>query len=186
MTFSDTDRARIDAIPLSWVSYHEGPCCVESHRLVLAKLQQYPDVGSQLSAIPMAFRWGPTRWPAYWCELTKPKEPVGDCGVHGQLASELLRAAGIEHTRGRAAIAAGPLATTHWDANWSEEEASNAWIGREIVHHEVVRVGDRWWDPTEARWFAGPGTALVAGIVVAVRDDTGEWQVDPAPALAVG
>jgi hypothetical protein len=185
-TFSDADRARIDAIPLSRIGFHDRPCCAEARLLVLARLRQYPDIGSQLAAIPATFRWGPTRWPAYWCELARPKEPVGDCGVHGDLASQLLSIAGIEHVRGRAAIAPGPLAAAHWDATWQEADASPQWIGPRVVHHEVVRVGDRWWDPTEARWFSGPGAALVAGIVVAVRDDDGPWVTEPAPAAVVG
>lgn len=177
MTLHPTDRARIDAIPMSWLAYHsESGCCVEARQLVIAKLQQYPDVGSQLAAIPVTFRWGPTRWPAYWCEIDRGKEPVADCGVHGELASILLTAAGIEHVRGRAAIAPSPLATAHWSATWGEADASAEWVGDAVVHHEVVRVGDRWWDATEARWFSGPGAALVAGTVVAVRPDGGAWE----------
>lgn len=176
MTLAPHDRTRIDTIPLSRIAYHAGHCCTETRRLVLAKLQQYPDVGSQLAAIPATFRWGPTRWPLHWCELGRGKDPVGDCGVHGVLASALLTDAGIPHARGRAAIAPGPLAAAHWEATWAEEEASCQWIGPDVVHHEVVRVGDRWWDPTEARWFSGPGAALVAGIVVAVRSEDGDWE----------
>ncbi len=174
-TLRQEDQSRIDAIPVSRIAYHEGPCCVESRQLIIAKLQQYPDVGSQLAAIPATFRWGPTRWPAYWCELAKQKEPVADCGVHGDLAGGLLTALGIEHARGRAAIAPSPHAYEHWLASWGEAEASDAWLGPDVVHHEVLRVGDRWWDPTEARWFSGPGAALVAGVVVAVREDGGDW-----------
>ena len=176
MTLNVTDRARIDAIPLSRVAYHAGRCCVESRQLILAKLQQYPDVGSQLAAIPATFRWGPTRWPVHWCELARRSEPVADCGVHAVLASELLTAAGIEHVRGRAAIAAGRIAAAHWTATWDDADADCAWIGPDVVHHEVLRVGDRWWDATEARWFSGPGDALVAGIVVAVRADGEDWE----------
>ena len=176
MTLRVEDRARIDAIPVSYICYHEGACCLEARQLIIAKLQQYPDIGSQLAAIPATFRWGPTKWPAYWCELAEPKELVGDCGVHGDLASALLWLAGISHSRGRAAIAPSEHAYPHWNASWGEAEASCAWLGPDVVHHEVVRVGDRWWDPTEARWFTGPGAALVAGIVVAVRADGEDWQ----------
>ncbi|HVF04237.1 MAG TPA: hypothetical protein VNA20_05300 [Frankiaceae bacterium] len=178
MSLDTTDRSRIDQIPISWLLYHEGQtCCLESRQLIVAKFQQYPDVGSQLAAIPATFRWGPTRWPAYWCDLLEPKELVADCGVHANLASELLWAAGIEHKRGRAAIAAGRTSVAHWNATWNEADASDAWLGEDVVHHEVVKVGDRWWDATEARWFSGPGAALVAGIVVAVREADGEWEL---------
>ncbi len=179
MTLQHVDRERIDTIPLSRIAYHEGPCCLEARRLIMAKLQQYPDIGSQLAAIPATFRWGPTRWPVHWCELDRSEEPVGDCGVHGDLAGALLTDAGIPHARGRAAIAPGSLSTAHWEATWTEAEASPQWIGPDVVHHEVVRVGDRWWDPTEARWFTGPGAALVAGTVVAVREDQGDWIFTP-------
>lgn len=182
MTLRQEDQTRIDAIPVSHIAYHEGACCLESRQLIIAKLQQYPDIGSQLAAIPATFRWGPTRWPAYWCELLKPKDLVGDCGVHGDLASALLYAAGVEHDRGRAAIAPSEHSHPHWDATWNEAEASPAWLGPHVVHHEVLRIGDRWWDPTEARWFSGPGAALVAGIVMAVRTADGEWETAPTRA----
>lgn len=175
MTLETTDRSRIDGIGLSCIGYHDGPCCAEARQLILAKLQQYPDLGSQLAAIPATFRWGPTRWPVRWCELLAPNELVADCGVHAQLASELLWLAGVPHTRGRAAIRAGATSVAHWSATWGEADASDAWLGDDVVHHEVVKVGDRWWDATEARWFSGPGAALVAGIVVAVREDGGDW-----------
>lgn len=175
-TLDTTDRARIDEIPISRIAFHDGGCCVETRQLILAKLQQYPDMGSQLAAIPATFPWGPTRWPTYWCELTRRKDPVADCGVHAELASALLWDAGVEHSRGRAAIAAGEVATAHWNATWTGEGASPDWIGPDVVHHEVIRVGDRWWDPTEARWFKGPGSALVAGTVLAVRADGEDWQ----------
>jgi hypothetical protein len=176
MTLATTDRSRIDEIPVSHLAFHDGGCCAETRQLILARLQQYPDVGSQLAAVPATFRWGPTRWPAYWCDLLRKKELVADCGVHAELASALLWDAGIEHARGRAAIHAGQVATAHWNAGWTCEGASCAWIGEEIVHHEVLRVGDRWWDATEARWFGGPGAALIAGLVVAVRAEGEDWQ----------
>lgn len=176
MTLHATDRSRIDEIGTSYIAFHDEPCCVEARQLILAALQQYPDVGSQLAAIPATFRWGPTRWPVHWCELLEPEELVADCGVHAQLAAELLWAAGVPFRRGRAAIRAGETSVAHWQATWAEGDASCAWLGDDVVHHEVVKVGDRWWDATEARWFTGPGAALVAGIVVAVREDGGDWQ----------
>ena len=176
MSLRTTDRSRIDGIGTSYISFHSGTCCAAARQLIVAKLQQYADIGSQLAAIPATFRWGPTRWPVHWCELLEPKELVADCGVHAQLAAELLWAAGVEFRRGRAAIQAGVRSVAHWTATWSDADASCAWLGDDVVHHEVLEVGDRWWDATEARWFSGPGAALVAGIVVGVRVDGEDWQ----------
>ncbi len=49
------------------------------------------------------------------------------------------------------------------------------WIGSRLAYHEVLEVGERMWDPSEARWFDGVGDSVVAGRVVAVRYFAGDW-----------
>ena len=175
MTLDAGDRSQIDAIGLSRISHHGGSCCADARRLLLGRVLCHPDLGSRMAAVPSLVRWGPTSWPHHWCELLRPPEPVGDCGVHADIASALLSQAGVAHARGRAAIEASPHAVAHWLAGWADARCSDQWISASACHHEVIRVGARWWDPTEARWFAGAGASLASGRVVAVRTEDGSW-----------
>ena len=180
MTVTDADLRRADLIGLSRVLHHGAACCTAARSVLFARLGQFLDVGSALAAVPELIRWGPTRWPVHWCDLdlSDGGELTGDCGVHADVASELLRRFGVEHKRGRAAVVPNEVTPKHWQASWRDAETCDPWIGPAAIHHEVVRVGDRWWDPTEARWFDGPGSWLASGRVVAVRDDDGAWQVE--------
>ncbi|MFI1956246.1 hypothetical protein ACH437_31145 [Streptomyces xinghaiensis] len=176
LAFSSGDRRRIDSIGLSRISYHSGACCSEGRSFVLRRFDRWFDMGSRLAAIPLVVAWGPTRWPTHWCRLAESDELVGDCGVHADLAGELLTLAGVPYARGRAALRPTVHAAPHWRSTWSESDADDTWIGDDVVHHEVLRIGARWWDPTEARWFAGPGSHVLAGQVVAVREEGTDWQ----------
>lgn len=171
------DLDRIDRIKISWIADHRRDCCRDARWRVFAQLRHYPDLASRVAAVPDVIRWAPTRWPHYWCELTRSDELAGDCGVHAHVASDLLADAGVEHSRGRAAIAPYPMMTAHWRATWREASCDVAWICGSVVHHEVLRIRRRWWDPTEARWFEGVGARLASGRVVAVREEDGGWDV---------
>lgn len=177
MTLDARDRARLDAIGVSRIARHGDACCGDARLLLLARLHCHPDLGSQMAAVPSLVRWGPTPWPHHWCELMRPSELVGDCGVHADLASTLLTRAGIAHERGRAAIAPSGPAVSHWSAAWGDARCSDRWISPVACHHEVIKVGSRWWDPTEARWFAGAGAHLESGRVIAVRTEGGQWSL---------
>ncbi|WP_030753054.1 hypothetical protein [Streptomyces sp. NRRL S-31] len=172
---SDQDRQRIDSIGLSRISHHGDLCCAEARYLVLRRFERWADTGDRLAAVPLLVRWAPTRWPLTWCRLAEPDEWAGDCGVHADLAGELLTLAGVAYARGRAAIEPYPRAVPHWRATWSASDADDTWIGDDVVHHEVLRIGARWWDPTEARWFTGAGAHLLAGRVAAVRTEGADW-----------
>ncbi|WKX71203.1 hypothetical protein [Streptomyces sp. XD-27] len=179
MTELLAELERFDRIGLSRVAGHGAACCHMVRHGVFARLTQFGDIGARLAAVPELFRWGPVQWPAYWCHLALHDGLIGDCGVHADVAAALLERDGIPHARGRAALLTGPLAPAHWRVSWNEAQANVAWIGRNVVHHEVIRVGDRWWDPSDARWFAGAGGNLAGARVVAVREDDGPWQFDP-------
>jgi len=177
--FPDADRERIDAIPLSIIAAHPDHCCADGRQALLRRLGRYPELGSRLAAVPVLLPWGPVRWPAHWCEVMGTGGAVGDCGVHADVGSALLTEAGVPHRRGRVALAAEGRAIAHWRAGWQQAECPAPWIGSRIVHHEVLRVGDRWWDPSGACWFDGAGAWLASGPVVAVRLEGGHWEVGP-------
>lgn len=177
MTGLITELKRFDRIGLSQVASHAKACCRMVRHGVFAQLTHYGDMGTALAAVPALLPWGPVQWPAHWCDLTDHDELVGDCGVHADVAAALLTRQDIPHARGRAAVLTTPHAPAHWRATWNEVQASDAWIGRTVVHHEVLRVGNRWWDPSEARWFSGAGGHLGSGRVLAVREEGGQWQL---------
>jgi hypothetical protein len=170
------DLARLDAISLSEVSAHCGQCCFWARRTVLGRFDRWPDLGSRLAAIPVLIPWGPVRWPVHWCSLAADEEPTGDCGVHAAVAAALLADAGWTFARGRAALEPSPYALRHWRATWSEAGADDRWVASRVVHHEVIRIDERWWDPTEARWFAGPGDHVLSGRVAALRTEDAVWR----------
>ncbi|MEV8020387.1 hypothetical protein AB0O76_29420 [Streptomyces sp. NPDC086554] len=181
MTGLVADLKQFDGIGLSRMASHAKQCCQAVRHGVFARLTQYADVGAALASVPVLIRWGPVRWPAHWCDLAHQDELRGDCGVHADVAASILAREAIPYSRGRAALLTAPLAAAHWRASWNEAQSSDAWIGRTVVHHEVLRVGNRWWDPSEARWFAGAGVHLASGRVLAIREEDGPWQFDPAP-----
>jgi hypothetical protein len=186
MTLLDSDLARFDLIGLSHVTSHERTCCGAVRHQIFAQLGQQQDLGSALAAVSDLIPWGPVRWPIHWCELLTDDGLVGDCGVHADVTSRLLTSHLVSHVRGRAALLALPLTLAHWRATWREADVSTAWIGQSSVHHEVIRVGDRWWDPSEARWFPGAGAHVISGRVVALREEDGSWQLDSTAAAHSG
>ncbi|WP_043266721.1 hypothetical protein [Streptomyces sp. CT34] len=179
MTGLVAELKRFDLIGLSRVASHGTGCCTAVRHGVFARLRQYTDVGGALAAVPELIRWGPVQWPAHWCDLPDQDELSGDCGVHADVAAVVLAQEAVPHSRGRAVLQPAPLAPAHWRASWHEAQVVDAWIGGDVVYHEVLRVGDSWWDPSEARWFTGAGAHLGSGRVLAVREEDGPWHIAP-------
>ena len=175
-----SDLDQIESIPISYLGRHPGHCCEDSRRLLVGRLLAEGEIGSALATIPQLVVWGPTAWPAYWCDFQLGKgELRGDCGVHAVLASEVLNHLGVPYRRGRAAIVPDPGVADHWRARWVHANVPEPWITQTAVHHEVLAVADGWWDPTEARWFRGAAARLLAGWVAAVREEGGAWMLEP-------
>lgn len=174
---TEAGRAKdaFDMIETSYLGHHGQGCCAWARHQLIAGLVAEESVGSALAAIPGRVLWAPTTWPAYWCDVDR----TGDCGVHAVLASEVLDARGVPHDRGRAIVRVSPHVVAGWRASWDEANVASTWMSGAFAHHEILRIGDRWWDPTEARWFTGPGSALIAGRVVAVRTHDGDWTMEP-------
>ncbi len=175
------DLKRFDRIGLSRVASHAKACCQMVRHSVFAQLTHFGDTGTALAAVPGLFRWGPVPWPTHWCDLVDHGDLIGDCGVHADVAAALLTRKSVPHARARAAVLTPPMAPEHWRAVWNEAQVSDAWIGRTVVYHEVLRVGDRWWDPSDARWFSGAGAHTGSGHVLALREEGGPWKLAPTP-----
>ncbi len=173
------DLRRYSTVPVSLIASHQGTCCL-SARLRLTTAIDRGSVETSLAAIPSVVVWDAVEWPAHWCALVRDEDEfVGDCGVHAALAALVLARHGIDHARAQIAIAAGGQRSEHWRARWLSAGVRPDWIGDSSVYHEVIRVQDRYWDPSEARWFDGAGSWLVSGRVAACRDFSGQWATGP-------
>jgi hypothetical protein len=178
------DLQQFDALPTSLVASHDRECCVAARRAILSELLRRRGTGARLAAVPEVLPWSPLAWPVTWCELLTADGPVGDCGVHAFVASLLMDAAGVPHSRVSAAILPAPLHREHWHEMWRVAGAPLTWIGRVLVYHEVVQVGSRLWDPSEVRWFDEADPQLESGRVVALRSEGGRWRLTPSRATA--
>jgi hypothetical protein len=174
------DLHRFGQIQVSYIDAHSRLCCAITQTQLLARLSN-GTLESTLAAIPRLVHWSPVHWPAHWCDLADDRGTyAGDCGVHAALAAVVMAEHGISFRRSQIAIASPHRHIAHWRSIWVNSGMDPAWIGEASVYHEVLSVGARFWDPSEARWFPGPGATLVAGRVVAVRVVGHEWQIQPA------
>jgi hypothetical protein len=165
-------------IQVSLISSHDATCC-QAAQISLMTIIDTGAIETSMATIPAVVDWQAVRWPVYWCELgSGPSDFIGDCGVHAALAALILQRYEVEFSRAQTAMSANPLYHAHWRARWLRGEVEPRWIGEQSVYHEVLKVGERFWDPTEARWFEGPGSVLLAGRVVATRVFGQEWSTE--------
>lgn len=168
-------------IPLSSLSHHGEPCCHIARHAVLSRLVVGGSLEAELALVPSVIEWGPVHWPVAWCELVDDRRGGfrGDCGVHASLAATLISEQGLLVRRARIALLPPPVALEHWRQRWSDPGLDRRWVAEAVAHHEVVGVLGRWWDPSEARWFSGPGATLAAGRVFALRETGSDWSFRP-------
>lgn len=178
MTRLATEAENVDMIEISYLHDHGSDCCHWSRHRILSRLRAAGSLASALAALPHIIPWGPTLWPTSWCGLRPEKS--GDCGVHAAIAGMLLDASGLEYRRGRALIRAHPELMRTWREEWRASGTPSPWIRSEHVHHEVLFLLGRWWDPSEARWFRGPGDRISTGTVEGVRAEGGDWRFHTA------
>lgn len=164
-----------DLIPYSRLSAL-GDCCGDARAALLSDLHVRGDgeVGGTLALVPLIKAWGPTKWPASWCSVAE--SPLADCGVHAALVSEVLSECGIGHARARLILQVSARHARVWRDQWESDGAASTWISDQLVHHEVIAVGDRLWDPTEARWLGGLGSRVGSGVLMAARIEMKPWQ----------
>lgn len=172
------DLERYAATPASSLAAHAGSCCVETRIRVLTSLDA-GSVESTLAAVPGLIKWSAIAWPAYWCDLNDASASYrGDCGVHAALAAVVLTRYAVPFQHAMIAIQSSRRHMEHWRDRWVKAGVHPTWIGQDSVYHEVLAVGSRFWDPSEARWFQGVGADLVAGRVLAVKVGSAPWLTD--------
>jgi len=179
-----TDLDQFATIAASHISTHDDTCC-HTARLALTSALDTGTVETSLAAVPAVVKWQAVPWPVTWCQLAGDDDAfIGDCGVHAALAALILQQHGVAFQRAQIAIAAGPYHVEHWRERWRRAGIPQTWIGQHTVYHEVLSIGSRFWDPSEARWFTGPGASLPSGWVAACRNHGSAWittQGDNAP-----
>ncbi|MEU5690846.1 hypothetical protein [Actinosynnema sp. NPDC020468] len=100
------------------------------------------------------FRWGPTRWPAAWCDL--PTAEFVDCGVLAHLCAVVLGARGVACDRLQLVEPATAAQTRLWRGRWESAGSGTDWILTDhFVYHESLTLhtasGPRDFDTTELR-----------------------------------
>lgn len=173
-----SDLASFSNIGQSFIEHHGQACCRRAQETIIESLTD-PEISAEMASVSETIDWSPTYWPAYWCRIQANDSKLhGDCGVHAAITRYLLDRRGIANQGMQIAIRSSKESRENWTATWNKSKANSRWIGKTSVYHEVVSIGERLWDPSEARWFLGLGDSLIAGQVVAIRSFAGKWNFD--------
>lgn len=143
----------------SHLLWHEGDCCRIAKawfRGMEYSLHGEQHAGSGPGWIRRHWRWGPTRWPLYWCEAIKLQ--ALDCGALAALSREafLLRDRDVTAVQ---LIQYFPAdAALHWGALWASAGLSDRWAFGSHAYHEAAGVlqGSELavWDATDNCWLS--------------------------------
>ena len=161
-------------LPASPLADHAAPCCRIAHEWFLAMDFSQMQAGDPLTGprwIRERYKWGPTRWPLYWCEAIQAK--TLDCGALAALSQQAYLGRSIRCYTAQFIQRYTVEDSKHWYAAWERDQASAHWIEDDLVYHEacavVVRDSEiRIWDPT-ASWWVMPKQFEGYGAVLALR-----------------
>lgn len=178
---NETDLADAQAAMLKWqdspasyMSHHGEECCRVAREWMVAMDFSQLNAGNPMSGprwLRQKFKWGPSRWPLYWCEAVERK--VLDCGALAALTTELFTARGVRCYPTQFIQQYSDDASRHWQRTWAEDKTASNWIMDELIYHEgcAVVVHDdeiRLWDPT-ASWWVNPKQFGGYGAVLMIR-----------------
>ena len=188
--------------PHSQLSDHGAECCaVARHWICAMDFAQLN--GGDLHSGPRwmrhRYKWGPTKWPIHWCDAVQ--ETTLDCGAHAALAHAAFAARGVTSFPAQFVQQYSAASTEEWRSKWVGDEASDHWIGEDMIYHEGVAVlaGSeriRFWD-SSAGWWIDPGQNGGYGSLIAVRiwadadavpagSRWGEYDIRPGHWLQIG
>jgi hypothetical protein len=178
--------AQWSAPPLSQIGHHGARCCDAARSWLLGM-----DVANR-GAMPALvgprwirglYKWGPSRWPIYWCEAVREK--TLDCGALAWMTREVLRARGLSCFLAQSVQRYGEETTSHWAASWHAGGQSPQWVRGGLVYHEICAIAMpdgtlRLWDPS-AGWWLEESVKDGYGSLAALRiaDPTGELYNTP-------
>jgi hypothetical protein len=160
--------------PISHLSHHGADCCEVARQWIVAMDFAQLNGGDRLSGprwLRARYEWGPSSWPIHWCEVVERK--VIDCGVHSALAHEAFTGRGVRAFRAQFLQRYGDDACAQWRGRWTSDEASDHWIGDEVIYHEgnalLVAPGEvKLWDSSAGCWL-NPRQTKGYGSLAAVR-----------------
>jgi hypothetical protein len=160
--------------PYSRISHHDAPCCHIAREWVVAMDFAQLNGGNLASGprwLRQKYKWGPTAWPAFWCQIVREKSI--DCGAHAALAHEVFTARGQTSFPAQLVQQYSADATSQWRGKWSDQDVSCHWIDEDVIYHEgtALLVGDedvKLWDASAGAWI-NPRQAGGYGSLIAVR-----------------
>ena len=170
----ETTVAAWQTIPASVVQDHGERCCRIARGWFFAMDHAHLSAGDVLLGprwIRARYKWGPTRWPLYWCEAMNLK--TLDCGALAALAVAAYQSRGVRCYTTQLVQRYSKHDARNWLRNWKEGEASINWIKDDLVYHEACAMVSaqneiRIWDPT-ASWWVNPKQFAGYGAVLALR-----------------
>ncbi len=188
----DAAIARWRACPPAALSHHGQECCELARRWLLA--MDYSQLrGSKCLTGPRwlseKYKWGPSRWPLYWCEALRKK--TLDCGAAAALAREVFTARRLVAFPTQLIEQFTEEATKQWATRWVEHASPTRWIAGSLTYHEACAVVTRdneirIWDPSDGCWLdpeqpGGYGGVLALRLTVAFSDPGDWWRWGPYP-----
>jgi hypothetical protein len=164
----------LGSIPPTQILSHGDEMC-EVARKYLIGLDSLLAIGNNPIEPPVwitiKYKWGPTRYPVYWCQIVKAEEL--DCGSLSAVIREIYRSRGV-HTLPVQLILKYPVhIIEHYIAMWRRKGLPVNWIWGNYVYHEVVGVildecEMKIYDPVENSWIKSSGH-VERGRVAAIR-----------------
>ncbi len=150
-----------EGFPVSTISDHGEQCCRIAREWFIGTDFSQLGTGDLRSGprwLRKKFKWGPSRWPLYWCEAGKEK--TLDCGALAALSHQLLLGRGVSSYPAQLILKFNDVSASHWKATWREAGSSSAWIHDGMIYHEGCAVeeesgGIKIWDAT-ATWWINP------------------------------
>lgn len=147
--------------PPSTIAHHGGRCCQLARAWLLGMDRSQLNGAAAVTGprwLRSKFKWGPSRWPIYWCEAVGEK--TLDCGALAALAQEVFVGRGVRSFPAQFILQFSDRDTCHWQKNWGDKECTVNWIDDELIYHEgcavVAREGEvKFWDAT-ASWWVNP------------------------------
>jgi hypothetical protein len=144
--------------PISQVAHHGEACCDIAREWIVA--MDFAQLnGASTTTGPRWLRekyeWGPSRWPAHWCEIVGRK--VIDCGAHSALAHEAFIARGLPAYRAQFIQRYSADALEQWRRKWTNDSVSDHWLGADVIYHEgnalLVSGELKLWDSSAGWWI---------------------------------
>jgi hypothetical protein len=160
--------------PASTISHHGHACCDIAREWFMATDFSQLNAGHVLTGprwLRNKFKWGPSKWPLYWCEAAREK--TLDCGALGALSHQLYLARGVRSFPMQLILEFNDVSTRHWSDVWNAAGCRAAWINEGLIYHEgcAVAIDEteiKLWDST-ATWWINPRQSGGYAGVLAVR-----------------